>query len=133
MNAKAIISVVVLFVVTMLLGLVIHGMLLNDAYQATGLFRSPAEQESYFVYMIAGHISLAIGLTWVYRMGYEPARDWFGQGIRFGLALFFLVPLTWYLIYHAVQPMPLELAVKQIVFDGIGIFVVGVIAAFINR
>lgn len=133
MNMKFIISVVVLFVVTMLFGYVVHEMLLGDAYRATGLFRTMEDAENYFVFMLLGHLSLAVGLTWVYRMGHEPSKAWLGQGVRFGLALFFLMPLAWYLIYHAVQPMPLELATQQILYDGVAVILVGIIAAFINK
>jgi hypothetical protein len=38
-----------------------------------------------------------------------------------------------YLIYHAVSPFPLDLVVKQIVYDTIGVVVMGIVVAAINR
>ena len=38
-----------------------------------------------------------------------------------------------YLIYYAVQPWPGAVVVKQIVYDVIGVLVMGVVVAAINR
>ena len=56
MNKQFIISVVVLFVVTMVLGFIVHGLLLSEAYQASGLFRSDEDSQNYFQYMLLAHL-----------------------------------------------------------------------------
>jgi hypothetical protein len=38
-----------------------------------------------------------------------------------------------YLIYYAVQPMPGEVVVKQIVLDTISIVLMGIVCAWINQ
>ena len=43
MDKKFFISVVVIFVISMVFGFVNHGMVLAEEYQATGLFRPDAE------------------------------------------------------------------------------------------
>ena len=69
MSRQFVISVVVLFVLSMALGFVVHGVLLGKEYAklVPGLFRSPESAEQYFPYMIAAHAVLAIGITWIYR------------------------------------------------------------------
>jgi hypothetical protein len=47
------------------------------------------------------------------------------------VALLTIVPT--YLIYYAVQPMPGAMVVKQIVFDGIGTVLLGVIVGWLYR
>jgi hypothetical protein len=134
MNKRFVISVVVLFVASMLLGFVVHGLLLAPDYaklQGT-VFRSAADQERYFPYMLAAHVFLAIGFTWIYRAG-RDARPWLGQGMRFGLALVVLTTIPTYLIYFAVQPLPSDLVAKQIVFDAIATVLMGIITAAVNR
>jgi hypothetical protein len=42
-----------------------------------------------------------------------------------------LVPF--YLIYHAVTPIPLDVAIKQIAYEGIEFLLMGVVLAWINR
>ena len=75
MNKQFVISVVVLFVWTMLVGFVIHALLLAAEYAALpNLFRASADAQNYFPYMLAGHVSMAIGLTWIYRMGKDPVE-----------------------------------------------------------
>lgn len=134
MNKKFVISVVVLFVASMLLGFVVHGWLLAADYtrlQGT-LFRTPADSQAHFQYMLAAHLFMAIGLTWIYRAG-RDARPWLGQGLRFGLAVAVLTTIPTYLIYFAVQPTPSDLVAQQIVFDCISMVILGILTAALNR
>lgn len=134
MNVRFIVSVIVVFIWTMIAGMVVHGVLLGPDYAALpNLFRPEADQMAYFPYMIAAHISMAIGITWVYRMGREDGKPWLAQGVRFGIALYLLMTLSIYLIYYAVQPMPAALAHKQLIYDGVAVILTGIITAFVNK
>ncbi len=132
MNKQFIISVVVLFVVTMILGFVVHGLLLSEAYQASGLFRSEEDSQNYFQYMLLAHLFMAIGLTWVYRMGRQD-KPWLQQGIRFGVAISVLITIPTYMIYYAVQPMPAGLVHQQLIYDSIAMVIVGITTALVNK
>ena len=133
MNMRFILSVVVLFVWTMIVGFVIHATLLGPDYAALpNLFRSVEDSENYMAYMLAGHVSMAIGLTWIYRMGKED-KPWFAQGVRFGIALVFLMVISIYLIYYAVQPMPPALVHKQIIFESVAGILTGIVTALVNK
>jgi hypothetical protein len=133
MNRRFVVSVVALFVASMLLGLVVHGMLLGGDYaKLQNIFRSPGDSQQYFPYMLAAHVFIAIGFTWVYRQG-RDARPWLGQGIRFGIAIAVLTTIPTYLIYYAVQPMPSDVVAKQVVFDCIAMVIMGIVAAAVNR
>ena len=134
MNAKFIISVVVLFIASLGLGFVVHGTLLSGHYgELPALYRSMEDSQNYFHFMLAAHLLIAIGLTWIYRMGHKPDLPWLGQGFRFGLAVAVLSTIPTYLIYHAVQNSPQDLAVMQIAYDVPAVVVMGLIAAFINK
>jgi hypothetical protein len=133
MNKRFVISVAVLFVASMLLGFVVHGLLLGADYaKLQNIFRSPADSQAYFPYMLAAHLFIAIGFTWIYRAG-RDSRPWLGQGVRFGLAVAVLTTIPTYLIYFAVQPMPSDVVAKQIVFDCISMVLMGIITAAVNR
>lgn len=134
MNKRFVISVVVLFVASMLLGFVVHGVMLAADYAklVPGVFRTPADSEAHFGYMIVAHVIMAIGFTWVYRQGRDN-RPWLGQGVRFGLAVALLATIPTYLIYFAVQPLPSDLVAKQIVLDIIAMVILGIAAAAVNR
>lgn len=133
MNKKFFIAWSVIFVAWMAGSFVVHGVLLHDDYaRLPSLFRPEAEAQQYFPLMVLAHIIMAGAFAWIYSRGAE-ATPWLPQGIRFGLAIALLAVVPTYLIYYVVQPMPGLHVVKQIVFDGILVLILGVIAAFIYR
>jgi hypothetical protein len=123
-----------MFVASMALGVVVHGVLLGRDYAALTpqLFRAEADAQGHFPFMLLAHVFLAIGITWLYRGG-RSERPWAGQGVRFGLALAFYAVVPTYLIYFAVQPTPPELVAKQVVLDSVAAIVLGLIVAAVNR
>ena len=133
MNKKFFIAWSVIFVAWMAGSFVVHGVLLHDDYaKLPSLFRPEADAQQYFPLMVLAHIIMAGAFAWIYSRGAE-ATPWLPQGIRFGLAIALLAVVPTYLIYYVVQPMPGLHVVKQIVFDGILMLILGVIAAFIYR
>ena len=133
MNKKFFIAWIAIFVVWMAGSFVVHGALLHDDYaKLTSLFRPEAEAQQYFPFMILAHVILSGAFVWIYSRGVEPA-PWLPQGIRFGLAIALLTVVPTYMIYYVVQPMPGLLVIKQVVFDGILILILGVIVALVYR
>jgi hypothetical protein len=133
MNRKFVIAWIVIFVAWFLGSFVVHGVLLNADYMRLGmLFRAPADSQRYFPLMILAHVMLAGAFAWIYARGVEP-KPWLGQGVRFGIAVAFLTTIPTYLIYFVVQPMPLETVVKQIVFDGVLMVILGALAGWLYR
>lgn len=133
MNKKFFVAWIVIFVAWFLGSFLVHGVLLSADYTRLGaLFRTPADSQHYFPLMILAHVMLAGAFAWIYARGVE-SRPWLGQGIRFGIAVAFLTTVPTYLIYFVVQPMPAETVVKQIVFDGALMVILGVIAGWLYR
>ena len=126
------VSAAVMAVMSLVLGFVVHGWLLAPDYtKLANLFRPPAEAQGYFGFMIFAHVLIGIGFTWIYRAGRE-AKPFLAQGVRFGLAVAVLSVIPMYLIYYAVQPMPGDVVMKQIVFDTIAVVLMGIVCAWIN-
>lgn len=122
-----------IFVAWMVGSFVVHGTLLQADYaKLTSLFRPPAQAQAYFPLMILAHVILAGAFTWIYARGAQ-ARPWMGQGLRFGVAVALLTVVPTYTIYYVVQPMPGAMVVMQIVYDGILIVLLGVLAAWLHR
>lgn len=133
MNKKFFIAWLVIFVAWMLGSFAVHGALLHEDYgQLPGLMRPEADAQRYFPLMILAHVIMAGAFVWIYARG-EEAKPWLAQGIRFGIAIALLAVVPIYMIYYVVQPMPGSLVVKQIVFDGILVVLLGVIVAFLYR
>jgi len=133
MNKKFLIAWVVLFIAWFIGSFVVHGVLLSADYmQLTSLFRTEADAQKYFPLMILAHVILAGAFVWIYARGVE-AKPWLAQGVRFGIAVALLTIVPSYLIYFVVQPMPASVVIKQIVFDGILLVILGIIVAWLYR
>ena len=133
MNRKFWISAVVIFVLASVLSYLVHEMLLKADYAKLGaMMRPAAEMQARLGYIILAHISFALAFTWIYVEGRED-KPWLGQGIRYGIAVVLLAVVPVYLIYHAVTPTPLDVAIKQIVYDGISTVILGAVLAWLNR
>jgi len=132
---KFIVSAVVMFVLTFALSWGVHGGLLHGDYTAmlgSGAMRRPADTHSLIHWMFVAHAVFAVGFTWVYLQGRED-KPWLAQGIRYGIAVALLAVVPVYLIYHVVTPVPLFVAIKQIVFDTVRVVLMGVALAWLNR
>jgi hypothetical protein len=134
MNKQFLVSVVVLFIASMLLDFCVHGVLLkNDYALQSQLMRKEADAQRHFPAMLLAHVFLAVGVTAIYRRGREAGKDWLGQGLRFGLWFAVASCVPTFLIYYAVQPCGLIATAKQIVFGGIATVLLGMIAAALNK
>ena len=134
MNKKFVISSLVMTVAALLEGFVVHAQLLNADYlRLTAIFRPESEAQGYFGFMLLAHLLIGIGLTWIYRMGHEAGKGVVVQGLRFGAAIAVVSTIPTYLIYYAVQRLPSDLVAQQIVFDTIGILLLGMLVAWLNK
>ena len=133
MTKKFLLTWAVVFVGWMVGSFVVHGILLHEDYgQLPNLFRPEAESATYFPLMILAHVLMAAAFVWIYSRGVEDAPA-IPQGLRFGVAVACLAVIPTYTIYYVVQPMPGMLVVKQMLFDGILVMLLGVIAASFYR
>jgi len=132
MDKKFILSVIVIFVVSMFLGFLTHGWALSDEYNATGLFRPEAEQQNFIGWMLLAHLIMSVAFVLLYRQGRED-KPWLGQGLRFGFLLALFASVGIYMIYYAVQPIPEMLAIRQAVYDTVNMMVLGLVVAFMYR
>jgi hypothetical protein len=133
MTKKFIIAWLAVFVAWMAGDFVIHGLLLHADYLTLpSLYRSEADSQQYFPLMIVAHVVMAGAFVWIYARGAE-AKPWPGQGLRFGLVVALLTVIPTYTIYYVVQPLPLALVVKQIVFDSALLLGLGCVVAFVAK
>lgn len=134
MNKTFVVTWIVLFVLWMAGSFVVHGMLLGEDYQKVqNLFRTPADSQQHFPWMLFAHVLLAGAFAWIYARVREVGKPWAGQGLRYGAAVALLTVVPTYLIYYTVQPMPGMQVAKQILFDGILLLVLGAVVAFLYR
>ncbi|MSO76845.1 MAG: hypothetical protein EXQ87_08020 [Alphaproteobacteria bacterium] len=133
MDKRFLIAWAAVFALWMAGSYVVHGVLLYSDYaRVPNLYRPPAEAQSYFPLMLLAHMIMAGAFVWIYARGSE-AKPWLGQGLRFGLTVALLTVVPTYTIYYVVQPLPGLHVIKQIVFDGILLIMLGAVVAFLYR
>jgi hypothetical protein len=133
MNRRFLLAWLVVFIAWMAGSFIVHGALLHDDYaRLPHLFRPETEAQGHLPLMVLAHVILAGAFVWIYSRGVEN-RPWLSQGARFGLAVALLTVVPMYLIYYVVQPMPGTMAVKQIVYDGILVVLLGILVATLYR
>jgi hypothetical protein len=133
LSKKFIIAWIVLFVAWFLGDFVVHAVLLHSDYmQLTSLYRTEVDQQKYFPLMILAHVILSGALVWIYACGAE-AKPWMAQGVRFGVAVALLTAVPTYIVYFVVQPMPGDVVIKQILYEGVLMVILGTIVAWLYR
>jgi hypothetical protein len=133
MNKKFALAWLAVFVVWMGGSFVVHGVLLHADYaRLPNLFRQPVDARPYFPLMILAHVLMSGAFVWIYSRGLE-AKPWLAQGIRYGCIIALLTVVPGYTIYYVVQPMPGMHVLKQIVFDGALLLILGAVAAYLYR
>lgn len=133
MQKKLVISVIAIFIVSMLLGFVIHGTILHGEYaKLPNLMRSEDAMHSLMPIMMIANVIFAIGFSWIYIRGRE-AKPWLGQGVRYGIAVALLAVVPYYLIAYVVMPWPSDLVAQQVMYDSLGAILMGIVVAWINR
>jgi hypothetical protein len=134
MNKQFLISVVVMFVASMAFDFTIHAVLLKANYAAQpALMRNEADAQRHFPAMLLAHLLIATGITAIYRRGREAGKPWLGQGFRFGVWFAIAACVPGFLIYYAVQPVGLNVVIKQICFGGIATVLLGIVVAGLNK
>ena len=134
MNKQFIISFIVVFIASMLFDFTVHAVLLkNDYARQPALMRGEADAQRHFPAMLLAHALIAVGLTAIYRRGREAGKSSVGQGLRFGLWFAVAACVPGFLIYYAVQPVGLSVAIKQIILGGVATVLLGLVVAAMNK
>ncbi len=124
---------VVMFLAAMLLSGVVHAVLLKPDYLALGpMYRGDAQGQAFMPWMLLAHALIGFAMTWIYRQGFSAGNSNISQGLRFGLAMALFSTIPGYLIYYAVQPLPVALVIKQIVFGTISMLLLGALLAYLQ-
>lgn len=134
MNAKKYLtSVLVVFVVYSALAYLVHEVLLRPDYDAVrSVFRPFPEFTRLMPLVYLGNLVFALALCLIYARGYQPGRNWIGQGARFGLIVgTLLAPLA--LTEFVIYPLPGVLALKWILFGYFQLLICGLVVASIYQ
>jgi hypothetical protein len=112
MNTKRwLLASVAVFVVIFVLEFIIHGVLLQGAYQQTAsLWRPLADMQRLMWIMWLGYLVFALFFTFIYTKGYEKGKPGLGQGLRFGFYVGAMLSVLHGFGWYAILPIPLALS-----------------------
>jgi len=130
MNVKKyLIAVIVVFVVYSALAYVIHNVVLAPDYAAmSATLRSESDFLKRMPLLYLANLIFAMAFCLIYAKGYEPGKNWLGQGLRFGLmAGLLLAPLA--LTEYVVYPVPGTVALQWILYGYLQVIVSALFAA----
>jgi hypothetical protein len=92
--------------------MILHNVILRDAYQQTiHLWRSEAEMKGFLWLILAGYPVFASFFVWIFTKGYEKDKPGLGQGLRFGILAGLLVNASYSMMAYAVMPLPVAIPV----------------------
>ena len=132
MNIKRLVlTIIAVFIAANALGFFLHAIWLQADYMlVSNLYRPEGEEK--IVWIILGYLAFSIGAVWIYARGVEN-RSWLGQGVRFGIALWLVLVIPTFFIDYAVQPIPLLLMAKLVLYEGISKVLLGILTAALYR
>ncbi len=125
----------VVSVAALLLDYLVHGVLLRADYQAlaaSGFVRGQEDGQAFTPYMVAAHLLIGYGMTWLYRQIMPAGERSLTRGLRFGAAFALAATLPGYLIYYAVQPWPAAVVHKQMLFGTLVVLVLGMLLGYLQ-
>ena len=135
-------SVVVIFVLSQVFAIVIHGFILGPDYrpfygtllrpmQVSG---SGAEASAWMItFLPLAHLAMAIAFVALFSRWVRPGGDEIAQGLKFGVLAWLFGPVPMYLLWFAEQPWPLSLTIKQVLLELFTMLVLGTFTAMLYR
>jgi hypothetical protein len=132
-------SVVVVFIVSQVFAIVIHGFILGPDYRPFygTLLRSMGgggpEAAWPALFLPLAHLAMAIAFVALFSRWVRPGVDEIAQGLTFGVLAWLFGPVPMYLLWFAEQPWPLTLTIKQLGLELFTMLVLGTFTAMLYR
>ena len=127
---KLLLAFIAVYVVGSVYGYVVHGVILDETYQALSEIWRPDMDSLMWVQMVTA-LFFCFFFVYVFAKGYEGKGIM--EGVRFGLVIwaFFAIPSIYgqYMIY----PLPYSLVLKWLFSELIALVLYGIITALIYK
>jgi hypothetical protein len=127
-------AVLAVVVVITVIDMILHNVILMDAYEQTmSLWRPEAAMKDLFWLIWAGYLVFAVFFVWIFAKGYEKDKSGLGQGLRFGILAGFLVNAAYSMVCYAVMPLPVVIPVAWFLGGMVECIAGGIVAGMIYR
>ena len=131
MNVKRLLlAALAVFVSFQILDYVIHMLILSADYEAIASVWRTNMMDMMWIMYISG-IILSLLFVYIFTKGYQGKGIM--EGIRYGLLIGVLMMVVGSLNQYVIYPVPIELAIKWIIFGLIEFMIAGIITALIYK
>lgn len=128
---KSILAFVLIFVLTAAANFLIHAILLQGVYrQSAALMRNPGDGGAHAPFLLVGFFFFAVAFVWLYPRT-SAGGAWMMQGLRYGIAFWFVATVSRYFIYYAIQPWPFSTVLLQLAYELVATLLMGEVLAFV--
>ena len=127
-------SVVVVFILSQIFAIVIHGFILGPDYRPfVGTLLRPMGISGSAAFLPLAHLAMAIAFVALFSRWVRPGGDAIAQGLTFGVLAWLFGPVPMYLLWFAEQPWPLSLTIKQLALELFTMLVLGTFTSMLYR
>ncbi|MFQ5799268.1 MAG: hypothetical protein ACE5H0_11365 [Bacteroidota bacterium] len=129
---KLLLPFVVVYAVSMILNLLIHGAILGSTYESPELsdIMRPAEESKMWIHFIVG-IIFSFFFVFIFSKGYENRGIM--EGVRYGLYVGLMVATPMAYSSYAAYQIPYSLALQWFIYGLVYYIILGVIAALLYK
>ena len=132
MNKRFWMAFAACYVVSQVIGFLVHGLWLDPTYQQlAAIFRPKASMDALMWQMLVAAAIAVFAFCYIFTKGYEGKGAM--EGVRYGVLVALLVAIPGAMMAHWVYPVPASLAIKWAVADSVHWVVLGVVAAMIYK
>ena len=132
-NKRMALAIGAAFLVSQILAIGVHGFLLAADYAPFyGTLLRPMDQASWQVlFLPISHLAFVAPLVWIFsRLGLEGSTG--ARGVKLGVLGWLIGQVPLWLLWHAEQPWPDFLVVKQLGYELVSSIVIGVTIATVS-
>src|SRR5258708_10150905 len=105
--ARFVVRTIVVAIVMFALGFIGHQLLLGHDYVSiVPIMRNTPDMRTHMPLALLSSLCFAAAFVWIYSQGRINDKPWFGQGLRFGVAVWALASAPPYLTNYLIEPRP---------------------------
>ena len=125
---KVLIGTVAIFIAMSAFNIIVHGMILGEAYKATASLWRPDMQSMTWIYSIISLVG-AFFFSFIFSKGYEGKG--IAEGARYGLYIGIWMSIGMAYGTYAMIAIPYKMALQWFIFGVIGYVIYGIILALV--
>jgi len=131
---KLILRIVVVAIVMFALGFIGHQLLLGRDYVSIEpIMRSKIDMQAHMPFALISCLCFSAAFVWIYSQGRNNNKPWFGQGLRFGIAVWALASVPQYLTNYVIEPWPGLFVVKLLGWELVVAILLGILVAALSK